>query len=137
MISILLLEDDEIDIMNVQRAFKKTGFEHYIHVARNGEEGLALLHAGEWTESAPTPEVVLLDVNMPKMNGFEFLDALRLDTIFSLLSVYMLTTSSSSMDVVRAYERSVCGYVVKPMDFDQFTEAIHTLCEYWSVVERP
>ena len=136
-ISVLLLEDDEIDVMNVQRAFKKTGYQHCIHVAGNGKEALDILNSQKWGPECPVPEAILLDVNMPLMNGFEFLQEVRASSSFSFINVYMLTTSNSNMDIVRAYEQKVCGYIVKPVDFKAFTESIQILCDYWNLIQRP
>jgi CheY-like chemotaxis protein len=131
---ILLVDDDEVDVMNVQRAFQKNRLTNPIHVAANGLEALEKLRDG----SIATPRrLVLLDLNMPKMNGIEFLRALRADADLQGTSVVVLTTSNEERDKVEAYRLNVAGYLLKPVTFTNFIDVMATLNKYWTLVEMP
>lgn len=137
--NILLVEDDEVDIMNVQRAFKKGNILNPLYIAGNGLEALTMLRG---TPDRP-PEVpnerrlILLDLNMPKMGGIEFLQKLRSDDKLRLIPVVVLTTSNQDRDLVEAYNLNVAGYLLKPVDFVHFVELMATLNKYWSLSEMP
>ena len=129
---ILLVEDDDVDVMTVRRAFEKNRMTNPLHVASNGEEALALLL------SAAVPHarrLILLDLNMPRMNGIEFLKLLREDPEHKSSSVVVLTTSNEERDVVEAYRLHVAGYLLKPVTFDSFVDLMATLNKYWTLVE--
>lgn len=130
---ILLVDDDDIDVMNVRRAFEKNRLTNPIHVASNGLEALAKLRDG----SVGTRRIVLLDLNMPRMNGIEFLKVLRADPSLSSTSVVVLTTSNEERDKVEAYALNVAGYLLKPVTFSDFVELMATLNKYWTLVEMP
>lgn len=130
---ILLVDDDEIDVMNVQRAFERNRITNPVHVAGNGIEALQLLRAG----AVGPRRLVLLDLNMPKMNGIEFLRAVRADPELQSLSVVVLTTSNEERDKVEAYRLNVAGYLVKPVTFVNFCDLMATLNKYWTLVEMP
>jgi CheY-like chemotaxis protein len=134
MLNILLVEDDEVDVMNVQRAFRTSKIANPLFVAGNGEAALRMLRAGEVPRDR---RLVLLDLNMPRMNGIEFLRALRADPELSLTTVVVLTTSNDERDRVDAYQLNVAGYILKPVTFQNFCEAMSTLNKYWSLVEMP
>ncbi len=137
-ISILLVEDDEVDVMNIQRAFKKNHITNPVHVAGNGLEALAKLRGAEGQEKLnPTPKIVLLDINMPKMNGIEFLTKLRADSELRAISVFVLTTSDEEKDRVAAYNMNVAGYILKPVEPGKFMEAVKALDVFWSLIELP
>ena len=133
-LNILLVEDDQVDVMNVQRAFKKNNITNALWVAGNGVEALDKLRSGEVPLSRL---LVLLDLNMPRMNGIEFLRHLRADSDLKHLPVVTLTTSDDERDRVEAYHMNVAGYIVKPVTFVNFCEAMATLNKYWSLVEMP
>jgi CheY-like chemotaxis protein len=118
--SILLVEDDYLDIMNVERELKKINIELPLFVARNGREALAMLRGEGVPKINPAPSVVLLDINMPKMNGLEFLAEIRSDPEFMHLSVFIMTTSNEEVDRFSAQNLRVTGYIVKPLTFDTF-----------------
>lgn len=125
--NILLVEDDYLDIMNVERELKKINIEYPIHVARNGREALNMLR-GEGTEKiSPAPSVILLDINMPKMNGLEFLEELRREPEFSHIPVFIMTTSNEETDRMAAQRLNVSGYIVKPLTFDTFEKGPSSL----------
>lgn len=132
-VNILLVEDDEVDIMNVQRAFKKNNINNPLHIAHNGLEALEMLRAG----SIPMPPIIILDINMPKMNGIEFLQELRKDPQLNRISVFVMTTSNEDSDKINAYNLNVAGYILKPLSFEKFISAVATLDRYWKLCERP
>ena len=137
-VNVLLVEDDEIDILNVQRAFKKLNLPERIHVAHNGVEALDLLRGTNGaTALSPLPRIILLDINMPLMNGLEFLQELRKDDKLKSLSVFILTTSSDPHDLTEAYKQHVAGYLVKPLNFDSFSETVQALHRFWELCVYP
>jgi CheY-like chemotaxis protein len=134
MLNILLVEDDEVDVMNVQRAFRKNNIANPLFVAGNGLDALQLLREGKIPKSN---RLVLLDLNMPKMNGIEFLRELRADPALSMTSVVVLTTSNEDRDKIEAYRLNVAGYLLKPVTFVNFVEVMSALNKYWTLVELP
>ena len=134
MTNILLVEDDEVDVMNVRRAFRKNNITNPLWVAGNGLEALDLLRSGEIPADR---RLVLLDLNMPRMNGIEFLRELRADPELAATPVVVLTTSDDERDRVEAYNLNVAGYILKPVTFVNFVEAMATLNRYWTLVEMP
>ncbi len=138
-INILLVEDDEVDVMNVKRAFKKVNITNPLHVATNGIEALAMLRSsnGEPPEVPNDRRLILLDLNMPKMGGIEFLQHLRSDPQLRLTPVVVMTTSNQDKDRVEAYNLNVAGYLVKPVTFNNFIEFMATLNKYWALCEMP
>ena len=133
-LNILLVEDDQVDVMNVQRAFRKNNISNPLWMAGNGVEALDKLRSGEIPQSRL---LVLLDLNMPRMNGVEFLRHLRADSELRHLPVVVLTTSDDERDRLEAYHLNVAGYIVKPVTFVKFCDAMATLNKYWSLVEMP
>ncbi|MFB8793967.1 MAG: response regulator [Microcoleus sp.] len=138
-IHILLVEDDEVDVMNLRRAFKKNNIVNPIYLAGNGLEALAILRGEAKIEPAmpQARRLVLLDLNMPKMNGIEFLRKLRMDEKLRSLPVIVLTTSNEDRDKVEAYNLNVAGYILKPVTFSNFVEVMSTLNKYWMLNEIP
>nr|WP_250122584.1 response regulator [Chroococcidiopsis sp. CCMEE 29] len=137
MINILLIEDDEVDVMNMQRAFKKNNITNPLYVAANGLEALDILR-GQGTPTIPRERrLILLDLNMPKMNGIEFLRELRLDPELKPIPVIVLTTSNEDKDKVEAYNLNVAGYILKPVTFSNFVQTMATLNKYWTLSEIP
>lgn len=134
MINILHVDDDEIDVMNVQRAFVKANSRNHLFHAEDGIVALEMLRAGTVPRER---RMVLLDVNMPRMSGIEFLEALRADAELHSTPVVMLTTSEEERDRVQAYDRHVAGYHVKPLKFAAFVELITALDRYWTLAEMP
>ncbi len=138
MLHILLVDDDEVDVMNVQRAFRKNNILNPLYTASNGLEALDLLRGANGSERIPGERrLVLLDLNMPRMNGLEFLRAVREDPQLRSLSVVVLTTSGDDRDKVEAYNLNVAGYILKPVTFTAFVETMATLNKYWSINELP
>jgi CheY-like chemotaxis protein len=115
-LQVLLVDDDEVDVMTVRRAFEKNHMTNPVFVASNGIEALELLRSGK----IGPRRIVLLDLNMPKMNGIEFLAALRADPALTSTAVVVLTTSNEERDKVSAWSKHVAGYLVKPVTFSRF-----------------
>ncbi len=133
-LNILLVEDDDIDVMTVQRAFRKNNIANPLLVASNGIEALEMLRSGE---VPPVNRIVLLDINMPRMDGIEFLRELRADPALHSTTVVVLTTSNEDRDRVQAYELNVAGYLLKPVTFVNFVEIMAMLNKYWTLMEFP
>jgi len=131
---ILLVEDDQIDQMNVKRAFERNKIMNPLYVAENGVEALEMLRDGRVPDER---RLILLDLNMPMMNGIEFLKTLRADDTLSGTPVVVLTTSNDEQDKVQAYNLNVAGYLLKPVTFSNFVELTAALNKYWTLVEMP
>ena len=131
-ITILLVEDDDVDVMNVKRAFKKNEIENPLILAGNGLEALDKLRS---PDLLPKPKIILLDINMPKMNGIEFLKELRADDQLKSISVFIMTTSNDDADKFDAYNLNVAGYILKPLSFNDFVSSVKNLSAYWSLIE--
>ena len=130
--TILLIEDDRVDIMTVQRALKRNKISNPLHVARTGLEAFNMLRGeGGFDKLSPQPALILLDLNLPKMSGIEFLRELRSDPELKGLRIIVLTSSNEPKDQAAAYEYDVDDYIVKPHSFNEFTRAISTILEYW------
>jgi len=136
MIRILLVEDDEVDIMNVQRAFRKNNIDNPLVVANNGVEALLILREAI-AKGNDAFKIVILDLNMPKMGGIEFLKQVRADPVLKPLSVFVMTTLNEESDKMATYDLNIAGYIVKPLSFDSFVHAISVLKHYWQLRERP
>ena len=129
--SILLIEDDMVDAMTIKKVLKKLNVERPLDLCKNGEEGLAFLNA----HSQELPGLILLDLNMPKMNGLEFLEKVKSHPKFKLIPVVVLTTSDDHNDKLETYKYSVAGYMLKSFDYDRFIEVMRSLKDYWDVSE--
>ena len=136
-ITILLVEDDEVDVMNVKRAFSRNNIQSPLIAAKNGKVALEILYEILQKPDKKLPRVVLLDINMPVMNGIEFLQVIRKDPELKALSVFVMTTSNEDSDKIEAYKLNVAGYIIKPLSFDRFMEAVKTLDDYWRLTEYP
>ena len=130
---ILLVEDDRVDVMMVQRALKDINVTNPLEIAGNGEEALAYLK----NPTNRKPCVVLLDLNMPRMNGVEFLKIVKNDEQLRRIPVVVLTSSREEQDKVDSFDLSVAGYMIKPTDFRQFIEVAKTIDLYWTLSELP
>lgn len=136
-INILLVEDDEVDVMNVKRAFRKNNLTNPIYHAGNGIEALQLLRGETAQGNIGLPRIILLDLNMPRMGGIEFLHELRKDELLKNLSVFVMTTSNEDKDKVDAYSLNVAGYILKPLSMESFVSAVSILKNYWTLCEYP
>jgi CheY-like chemotaxis protein len=143
---ILLIEDDRVDAMTVQRALKDLKATNLLHIAKNGEEALKFLKDQEKEK----PGIILLDVNMPKMNGIEFLKVIKQNDVLKKISVIMLTTSQhlkkipvvmltmsqEGKDMRQSFELGIAGYMKKPIDYKQIVEVIRTNNLYWRTLSE-
>jgi CheY-like chemotaxis protein len=129
--AILLVEDDRVDIMTVQRALKKIDVSNPLYVARTGVEALGMLRGDGFPRIDPAPSLILLDLNLPRMGGIEFLKELRADPVLRSLSVIVLTSSNEPSDRAAAFEYEVDDYIVKPHSFDEFSRAIALILGDW------
>ncbi len=137
-VSILLVEDDEIDRMIVQRAFKKNNVANPLYLAHDGQEALDMLKGTNGkTKLFPLPKIMLLDINMPRMSGLELLKEIRQDEELKLISVFVLTTSADDKDRMEAYKNNVAGYILKPVSFDKLVTAVSVLNNYWQLCQLP
>jgi CheY-like chemotaxis protein len=137
-LNILLVEDDELDVMNVRRAFKKNNIVNPLYVAGDGIEALRMLRGQAGGQAIPEDRrIILLDLNMPRMGGIEFLRELRADPKLRATTVIVLTTSDEERDKVSAYDLNVAGYIVKPITLAAFVEIMAALNKYWTVNELP
>lgn len=137
-IHILHIEDDEVDSMVMKRALKKTELDFTYHHAKNGLEALDMLRGANGAEKLePRPSVILLDLNMPQMNGHEFLRELRSDPLLKPISVYVISTSNDDKDREEAFAQNVAGYILKPLTLEKYVEAIDTLNKFWQLTQMP
>lgn len=125
---ILLVEDDLVDAMTVKRAFKELNIPNPIVHLSNGEEALAYLRDNK----EPMPGIILLDLNMPRMNGIEFLEMLKNEEQFKSIPVIILTTSTEHKDRQSSFQKSAAGYMVKPVNYRDFIEMMKTISDYWT-----
>jgi CheY-like chemotaxis protein len=130
---ILLLEDDRVDAMTVRRSLEELRVTNPLVHLENGEEGLSYLR----DRRNPLPCIVLLDLNMPRMNGIDFLQSVKLDDTLKLLPVVVLTTSDQEKDKVTSFRLGVAGYIRKPVDYRRFVETMRTVNCYWTLSEHP
>ena len=137
-INILLIEDNEGDVLLTKQLFSKSQIHNQLWVARDGEEGLDFLNQRGKFTTVPRPDLILLDLNMPKMDGKEVLAAIKKDASLSSIPVVILTTSSAKQDVIESYQLNANCYIVKPVDFVQFIKIIQTIENFWfPVVKLP
>ncbi|MDR3462185.1 MAG: response regulator [Beijerinckiaceae bacterium] len=137
MVNLLLVDDDEIDVQGLKRAFKKSRIGNPITVARDGIEALEVLRGENGRPKLSKPYLILLDLNMPRMNGLEFLEAIRADEDLKRSVVFMITTSKAEEDKARAYAQNVAGYIVKQDPANTFMQAVALMEHYWKIVEFP
>jgi CheY-like chemotaxis protein len=141
MLHILLVEDDEVEAEALIRAFRRQDFPHPVLVAADGVEALYLLRGGasggNGQPPLPRPCIVLLDLNMPRMSGVEFLAALRQDQSLKRTIVFVLTTSNRAEDKAAAYNHQIAGYLLKANQGEEFAHLVAMLTNYWRVVEFP
>lgn len=129
-LNILLIEDDMIEIMKFNRTILSLKLKHNIVEANNGEEALQILEKKD-----ELPDIVLLDLNMPKINGIEFLKILKGDDVLKYIPAIILTTSSNQKDLLECYKIGIAGYVLKPLKYEDYVSKIEKLLAYWSINE--
>jgi len=128
-----LVEDDDVDAMTTKRALNEIKVTNELVHKVDGEDGLDYLR----TDGTQKPCVILLDLNMPRMNGFEFLKYIKDDESLKKIPVVVLTTSDADQNIVESFEMGVAGYITKPVDYKQFVEAIKTVNMYWTLSMLP
>ena len=133
--SILLIEDNPMDIDLTKRAFKKRNLNNPIEIATDGEAGLACI--ARWDDGELPPVVILLDLKLPKVDGLEVLRQIKQHPVYRIIPVVVLTTSAEDRDVKAAYELGANSYIVKPVDFDKFMEVAAQIELYWNVINKP
>ena len=131
--TILLVEDDLVDCLTIERALKETGDRNVLVNVKNGEEALHYLQAA----GNDRPAIILLDLNMPRMNGVEFLKLVKEDPDLRKIPVVVLTTSRAEQDINASFDLGAAGYMVKPLDYREFIEAVLTVARYWHLSELP
>ncbi|MBS9460962.1 response regulator [Flagellimonas sp. HMM57] len=127
--NVLFIEDDMIETMKLQRAISKFQSKHKIVEAKNGEEALALLKTGS------LPDIVLLDLNMPRMSGIEFLSILKADDKLKFLPIIILTTSENRVDLLKCFEIGIAGYIIKPLKYEDYESKLRKVFDYWEISE--
>ena len=127
-LSILFIEDDVVESMKIDRVIKKLGLSHVLQKATNGEEALDILN-----NKVNLPDIILLDLNMPKMNGIEFLSILKKDEVLRHIPTIILTTSNNQRDLLECYKIGVSGYIIKPLKYDEYINKIEKLLSYWAI----
>jgi CheY-like chemotaxis protein len=129
-LNILLIEDDAIEVMKFNRVLSTMEVKHKIIEANNGEEALTILKVKEII-----PDIIILDLNMPKINGIEFLGVLKEDEHLRYIPAVILTTSNNRHDLLECYKIGIAGYLLKPLKFDDYKDRIKKLIDYWSCIE--
>lgn len=129
-LKILLIEDDIIEVMKLNRAISSLQLPHKIIEANNGEDALTILK-----EKDNIPDIILLDLNMPKINGIEFLSILKNNDTLKYVPTIILTTSSNQRDLLACYEIGIAGYILKPLKYEEYVSKIEKLLAYWSINE--
>jgi CheY-like chemotaxis protein len=136
-LTILLVEDDDVAAESVVKSLRRAGCAFPVAWAPDGQDALDILHGRDPQRSAPRPRVILLDLNMPRMSGFEFLQHMRADPALHDEVVFVLTTSDADNDRARAYEENIAGYMVKSLVGPQFSRLAHLLSSYHAAVRLP
>ncbi len=129
-LKILLIEDDLIEVMKLNRTISSLDLPHQIVEAKNGEEALEIMNKKE-----NLPDIIFLDLNMPKMNGIEFLTILKNDETLKYVPTIILTTSSNQKDMLDCYKIGIAGYIIKPLKYEDYVYKLKTAMEYWSLNE--
>jgi CheY-like chemotaxis protein len=129
-LNILLIEDDAIEVMKFNRVLSTLNVKHKIVEANNGEEALTILKVKE-----VIPDIIVLDLNMPKINGIEFLKILKEDDYLKYIPSVILTTSNNRKDILECYKIGIAGYILKPLKYEDYVDKIKRLIEYWSANE--
>ena len=133
-LNIMLVDDDDVDVMSLQRAFRQNNLTNPLFVANDGVEALEMLRGTNGRKKiVPTPKIIITDINMPNMNGLEFLKELRADKNLYTSSVFVLTTSNDDKHLIEAHNYNIAGYIIKPINMENFSQAVATLRNYWQL----
>lgn len=130
MLNILLIEDDAIEVMKFNRVLRSMNLNHKVIEAGNGEEALHILK-----DKNIVPDIIVLDLNMPKINGIEFLGILKADEVLKYIPAIILSTSNNHKDVMECYRIGIAGYLIKPLKYEEYTDRVKKLIEYWGTNE--
>jgi CheY-like chemotaxis protein len=136
-VTILLVDDDKVDVMAIKRSFRDLKITNPVIVANDGLEALERLRGQNGYDKVPTPHLILLDLNMPRMGGIEFLAELRDDPALRRTLVFVMTTSKADADRNHAYDKNIAGYVLKHRAGEHFLSSMSMLKEYWRGIEFP
>jgi two-component system, chemotaxis family, response regulator Rcp1 len=137
-VEILLVEDNEGDVGLVEEVFEDAKIRNILHIAEDGEEAMLFLNKEKPFADAPTPDIILLDLNLPQKDGREVLEEIKTDKKLKRIPVVVLTTSKAEEDIVRSYDLHANSYITKPVDFDQFIRVIKSIEDFWlEVVKLP
>ena len=134
LVDILIVDDNEDDVLLLEEAFKDAKLANSIHSVANGDEAIAYLRKVGRYKDVHEPGLVLLDINMPKKNGFEVLDEIKTDKSLCHIPIIMLTTSSRDEDIIKSYQKGACTFVRKPVAFDNLREMVKHFSYYWRIV---
>jgi two-component system response regulator len=135
-LDILVVDDNEDDVLLLQESLRDQPAVNLLHSVHDGEQAMAFLRREGAYADAPRPGLVLLDINMPRMNGFEVLHEMKLDPLLRAIPVVMLTTSSRDADILTAYTGGACSFVTKPVNFDRLKLMAGHFVRYWTTVAR-
>lgn len=130
LLNVLLIEDDTIEVMKFDRVIKNLGLNHKVTEAANGEVALLLLQ-----EKRFLPDIIFLDLNMPKINGIEFLKILKADDALRYIPAIILTTSGNHKDIMECYKVGIAGYILKPLKYEEYVSRISKMLDYWAINE--
>ena len=137
-VEILLVEDNEGDVGLIEEVFEEAKIRNNLHVAEDGEEAMLYLHGEGKFSGSPRPDIILLDLNLPKKDGREVLREIKEDNNFRNIPVVILTTSNAEKDILRAYDLHANAYINKPLDFDQFIKVVESIGNFWlEIVKIP
>src|SRR5664280_701825 len=137
-VEILLVEDNEGDVGLIEEVFEEAKIRNNLHVAEDGEEAMLYLHGEGKFSGSPRPDIILLDLNLPKKDGREVLREIKEDNNFRNIPVVILTTSNAEKDILRAYDLHANAYINKPLDFDQFIKVVESIGNFWlEIVNLP
>jgi len=136
-LQILLVEDNEGDVRLIKEAFSESKINKHFSVAKDGEDALNYLYKkGQYSSNTIRPDIILLDINLPKKNGFEVLNQIKNDPELKRIPVIMLSSSSSEDHISKSYELNANCYVTKPVDFDEYSEVVKTIEDFWFDKEK-
>jgi len=137
--NILLVEDNAADVKIAMRAFSRSSFKNKVYVVNDGLEALDFIYRrGKYRdkEKWPMPDLILLDINMPKMDGFRFLETVKQDIQYNFIPVIMLTSSKNEEDIAKSYKSGASSYIPKPVNYEEFVKVVDGFNYYWSVINR-
>ena len=139
LLDILLVEDNEADVKITLRAFEKAKLKHRVHVANDGQEALDFIrHQGKYKDSSelPTPDLIILDIKMPKVDGFGVLEGLKEDSRYKHIPVIMLTSSRNEQDILKSYKSGASSFIPKPVKYEDFVKVVDIINSYWNTISR-